>query len=269
MFLFTSSFRIAVLLVLLCGTFAACEQKKESAAKESNEEVRLITALKLYPDSALLTENLAQLYRDQQEYGKAQSLIAEKIMVDSSTARWHEINGVLQLESGDTLQAIDSYKKAFALQPNEDFLKNIATLYAYSGNDMAIVLAGDIANMPASNSKRDAIYIKGLYYQRIRKQALAVEQFDLALKDNYTFSEAYIQKAISLSELKNYTEAVHTLDKAIAVQNNNPDAWYYKGQYLEALGEKEAATKAYEMVLLYSPGDADATDAINSLQQKK
>ena len=55
------------------------------------------------------------------------------------------------------------------------------------------------------------------------------------------------------------------LDKAVTLQNNFEEGYYYKGRTLEKLNRIKDAIEAYQMALAYDPEYIEAKDALGRL----
>lgn len=229
-----------------------------------NQEAEFIKSIEAYPDSFLLQENLANFYQENGDYEKAIVIMKKRLSEDSLNDKLHEALGYLYFENDDTAQSINYYKNAYKLVPDKDYLIALATLEAGKQNPIALQLADEILRIDKINSADKAFYVKGIYYSRVGQKELAIEHLDNAIKSGYTFTPPYLEKAGILMGQKKYQEAVNTLDKGIAAQNNFPEAYYYKAMSLYALGNKAESLKAFDMALLYDP---NYEDAINDKQK--
>jgi tetratricopeptide (TPR) repeat protein len=119
-----------------------------------------------------------------------------------------------------------------------------------------------------ASAATEAYFIKGLYYSYNNEKERSIPFFDKCLQINYTYMNAYTEKALALCDLKKYTEALAVLDKGLTLQNNYDEGYYYKGQVLEKLNKPQEAIEAYQSALLYDPDYAEAKDALAKLGVK-
>ena len=82
---------------------------------------------------------------------------------------------------------------------------------------------------------------------------------------NYTFMDAYREKALALYDQGNYKGALAVLDKAVTLQNNFEEGYFYRGRCLEKLNRLNEAIESYQMALLYGPGYIEAKEALAKL----
>ena len=250
---------------------SACNNNNEDAStvkpviETSSEEKRLKDAILKYPDSLILRENLVQYFRDNRNYFNAIKEIDEAIHKDSLNPRLWDIKAILHFEDTDTAKAIFSFEKALLIFPDPQYIISLGTLYAQTKNPLALEMADALLIGKKANADKEAFFIKGLYYSFNNEKIKAISYFDKCLAMNYTFMDAYREKAIALYDLGKYEEALAVLDKAITLQNNFDEGYYYSGRCLEKLNRKEEAIQAYQNALVYDPDYIEAKDALGKL----
>ena len=249
---------------------SACNNKEEEpkvkpATDTPSEEKRLKDVVLKYPDSLILRENLVQYFRDNGNYFNAIKAIDEAIHKDSINPRLWDIKAVLHFEDADTAKAILCFERAVLLFPDPQYIISLGTLYAQTKDPMALQMADALLKGQKANADKEAFFIKGLYYSFINEKIKAISYFDKCLALNYTFMDAYREKAIALYDLGKYEEALAVLDKAITLQNNFDEGYYYSGQCLEKLNRKDEAIQAYQNALVYDPDYIEAKDALAKL----
>jgi tetratricopeptide (TPR) repeat protein len=112
---------------------------------------------------------------------------------------------------------------------------------------------------------REAIFIKGLYYNYTGNKKKAIILFDSCLRIDYTYMFAYREKAIALYELGKYEDAEQVLTRAVTVQNNFDEGYYWLGRCYEKLSRKEDAIESYQKALLYDKDFVEAREALERL----
>ena len=224
-------------------------------------------AISTYPDSLLLKENLIQLYRDSGEYKTAIELVNNYLEKNSNNARLWEIKAVLHFETNDTMQAISSFENALKIYPNTNDMISLATLFAETKNPIALNIADSILLHYKKQYEKEALFIKGLYFSATNKKEYAIQYFDQCIALQYTFMEAYREKAIALYDLKKYNDAILVLTKAITLKNNYDEGYYYLGKCFEKVNNTQAAIEAYQKTLMYNPEYGEADDALKRMGQ--
>jgi len=249
---------------------AAC-QPNEKAAEISvvkTPDQQMTDAIKTYPDSSLLKENLAQYYRENNKYGLAISVVSDVLAKDSGNARFWDIKATLQLENGDTVAAVRSFEKSIDLNPLPEVVISLGVLYAQTRNPLALGIADGLMQASKAAAEKEALFIKGLYYSYIGDKSKAVTLFDQCIALNYTFMEAHREKGVALYEAEKYEEAYKALDKAVTIQNNFDEGYYFMGRCLEKLNKPVEAIQMYERALLYDPNYIEAKNALAKLGVK-
>ncbi|MDB5201300.1 MAG: hypothetical protein JWQ27_709 [Ferruginibacter sp.] len=252
-------------------SLVACNNSDEKAPGPtgSSKEETLQEAIRQYPDSALLKENLVQYYREGGNYDKAISTVAAQLQKDSLNARWWDIQATLYYENGDTMKSIRSFENAVRIYPDPAYIISLGTLYAQTRDPQALAIGDALLLGSKANADKEAYFIKGLYYAYIGSPEKAIPFYDKCIALNYSFMDAYREKAIALYDMKRYLDALQVLDKALTLQNNFDEGYYYRGRCLEKLGKPLEAIEAYQMALLYDPEYAEAKEALANLGVKK
>ncbi len=248
----------------------ACNQASDKNINtiEANEEAHLLNAITSYPDSLLLKENLIQYYRDKGEYLKAIDKTTNALTTDSNNARLWDIHATLCFESDDTVSAIHSFEKAIAIFPNPSYLMSLGTIYAYSKNKKALDMADMLIENKNTNTQKEGLFIKGVYFTTINEKIKAINYFDQCLSIDYTFMFAYREKAIALYDQGKFNDALKVLDKAITLQNIFDEGYYWRGRCFEKLNKPTEAKEEYKTALLYSPDFIEAKEALIRLGGK-
>ncbi len=245
----------------------SCQDKKEKEipAVTISEEDSLLKMVKLYPDSLILRENMIQFYRDQSNYSKAITQTDNELNTDSLNHRMWYIKGILQAENSDTAASILSLEKAASYDPNADYLLRLANLYALTGNSKTIRLTDALQKFDIAAEK--LFYIKGIYFLALNDHIKGIAFMDQALNVNFTFMEAYREKAIALYNQQKYEAALQVLNKAVTLQNSFEEGYYYIGMCLEKLNRSDEAAEAYQKALMYDAQYEEAKSALQRLEK--
>ncbi|MEI2748160.1 MAG: tetratricopeptide repeat protein [Ferruginibacter sp.] len=247
----------------------ACnEPEKQEPPKELSAEDQLKEQVAKFPDSLLLKENLIQYYRENGNYENALKEVNYAVQKDTGNIRLWDIKAILHFEDGDTLQSIRSFEKALSIYPLPEDMISLATLYAQTKNAKALSLADTLLIKFKPDATKQALFIKGLYYSFTEDKIKAIGFFDQCLALDFHNMDAYREKAIALYDLKKYEDALTVLNRAITLENNFDEGYYYKGRCLEKLNRKEEAIEAYQSALMYTPDYIEAKDALARLGVK-
>ncbi len=263
------SMRTHLIFFLLLA--AACNNNKpaeKTITTESAKELQLTEVVRQYPDSTLLVENLAQYYRDNGNYDKAIQTVNTVIGKDSLNGRLWDIKATLHFEDGDTLAAIRSYERSIDLDPQPGVIISLGALYAQTKNPLALVMADGLLFANKAQAEKEALFIKGLYYSSMNDKKTAITFFDKCLALNFSFMEAYREKANALYSLGKYNEALQVLDRAVTLQNNFDEGYFFMGRNLEKLNRLPEAIEMYQRALMYDPEYIEAKQALSKLGVK-
>ena len=254
---------------LILVFFQFCNTKKDAEPQnktELSQEDFLKNAIKQYPDSLKLIENLSAYYLDVQNYDAALAQINNAIGKDSNNAQLRDYQSIIYAAKGDTMEAIKSLENAITILPDPQYVIGLGALYAQTKNPLALTMADALLMADKAAAQKEAYFIKGIYYSYINEKEKAIPFFDKAISIQYTFMDAYLEKGIALYDLKKYSEAATVLEKAVTIQNNFDRGYYYLGRCFEKLNKKDEAIEAYQMALQYDPNYLEAKDALGKLQ---
>jgi tetratricopeptide (TPR) repeat protein len=219
------------------------------------------------PDESLSIQDKIEYYKNQDEYVKAISLVDSLINKDPLNENWWSTKAMLHFENDDTTNAIIAYEKAVAIFPLAEDNLTLALLYAGKGNPKCLSITKEIASGGKGTLNPKINFIKGIYYNHIGKKELAIDAFDRCIHDNFTFMEAYKEKALILCSINRCLEGINTLIKAVTIKNSYQDGYYYLGECYEQIGETAKAIEAYQTALLYNPHDKQAEDCLKRLTE--
>lgn len=245
---------------------AACddEKAKEQVSATLSQEQQLLDALRQFPDSTLMVENAAQYYREREEYTKSLSVVDDAIKRDSTRFKYWYLKGRLHYENADTVRAIQALETSTRLSKDLSSVLLLAKFYAETKNPASLELSEWLIKQ--QEFIKEAILIKGIYYNSINQNEKAIEFFDEAIGTSYTFMESYREKAKVLYSEEKYMDALIVLDKALKVKNTYAEGYYYMGLCFEKLGRLEDAKESYETTLIYDSEFEIARDALQKLQ---
>jgi tetratricopeptide (TPR) repeat protein len=252
-------------------TFRFCVvQLKTDEVKHDTSDANSIESLKAavrrYPDSLMLVQELIEEYRNQNFYDSAILLTDQQIRKDSNNAYLWNIKATLYFESADTMKAIESLEKAIEIFPLPEYLAALGTVYAEIKSKNALMIADELLEKNKTKSAKDAWFIKGLYYNYVNQPEKAITYLDSCLTNDYTYMYAYREKAIALYNLGKYKDAIEVLKRAVTIQNNFDEGYYWLGRCYEKLDKKEEAIESYQNALLYDKNFIEAKTALERIR---
>ena len=255
--------------VIITFLFASCvshDKENKHSPKDPNSVEAIKEAVNKYPDSLMLKESLIEAYRNDGDYDSAISIADEEIRKDSGNAYLWNIKATLYFENNDTTNAINSLKQAIDIYPLPEYLVALGTVYAEIKNKNSLQIADMLLLNNKTKSGKDAYFIKGLYYNYTNDPKKAIIDLDSCLNLDYTYMYAYREKAIAFYNLTEYDEALKVLKRAVTVQNNFDEGYYWMGKCYEKLGKNDDAIRSYQNALLYDKNYTEAREALKRIQ---
>lgn len=256
---------------LLVLFFSACTGNQNNTVKPRLNTATLTDlekAVATYPDSATLVQELIQAYHKRGNYDSAIAIAERTVRRDTGNSYMWNVLASLKFESTDTLGAIDALEHAIGNYPLPEYYVALATIYAGMKNKNALHITDYLLENTPTKNWDDAYFIKGYYYNCIGQPLKAIPYLDSCLGSNYTYMYAYREKAIAMYDLKKYEEAVRILTKAVTIQNNYEEGYYWLGKAYEKLNKKDSAIESYQFALLYDNEFPEAREALEKLTKK-
>ncbi|HXX97353.1 MAG TPA: tetratricopeptide repeat protein [Candidatus Bathyarchaeia archaeon] len=106
----------------------------------------------------------------------------------------------------------------------------------------------------AEFQKRD-LYQKGVNQMASEKLEDAIRSFELALRIDPKYVDAWIKKGYAHFHLGQFTVAIHSYDKALDIDLNDGEAWNMKGLAYYKMNNYEKAVEACEKAIDINPND--------------
>ena len=101
-------------------------------------------------------------------------------------------------------------------------------------------------------------YKKGISHMSDDKMEDAIRDFDLALRLDPGYVDAWIKKGYAHFHLDEFTVAISCYEKALEIDINNAEAWNLKGLAFYKLKNYEKAIQACENAIDFDPNDGMA-----------
>jgi len=217
------------------------EQNADSAIRFINE------ALQTLPGSVSLQMALARGY---QQKGDVKSAIQT---CNNILAQYPNSLDALLLQAellkgeGREAEALATLEKAYSYAPFDAPLAyNLAFEYAEAKNRKALALCDSLIRMDQSGKHAEPYYIKGVYYQNIGQPAQALKLYDEAIRHDYNFLDAYMDKGRLQYQQGQYAEALKTFTLPVTITPTYADGYYWIGRCQEALNQKADAKGNYQ-----------------------
>lgn len=250
----------------------ACNSHDKTAPHhnlKSNSIEAIKKAIKDYPDSVMLKVNLMEAYRNEGYYDSAIDIANEEIKKDSGNAYLWNIKATLYFENNDTANTINSLEHAISIYPLPEYLVALGTVYAEIKNQKALMIANELLNSNKAKSGKDAYFIKGIYYNYLNQPQKAILYLDSCLNLDFTYMYAYREKAIALYHQQKYKDAIKVLKRAVTIQNNFDEGYFWMGKCYEELDQKNEAIESYQKALLYDKNYTEAREALDKIEARE
>lgn len=265
---------VHLFLCLVITVYFSCNSNEEqvpaSSSRDTSQLQQLQQLVTKYPDSLLLVEKLIQYYREEGAYDSALAVTGRAINKAPHIHGLWSIKGTLEFENGDTVNATRSFEQAIDIFPLPDYLIALGTIYAQKKDPKALIIAYSLMAPGEGNIKtaKHGYFIKGLYYNYTSDKKKAIALFDSCIREDYTYMFAYREKSIALYDQAKYEDALKVLEKAVTVQNNFDEGYYWMGNCYKKLNKKEEAIESYHRALMYDKDFVEARDSLKTLEGK-
>ena len=173
-----------------------------------------------------------------------------------------------KLQTGDTGKSIQLLSQSLGLKLEQPEVENqLGFLLAAIKSEQALLIATRMTHSEKALDAAKGHYIKGLFYANTGNDREAIKSFDSSIISNFTFTDAYIEKAISLYHSREINKAIDALSKAMDLDSKNPDVYYWLGLCLEEKKENEKAAAYFEETLRLAPDHEGAISSLNNLKK--
>ncbi len=210
------------------------------------------------PSKLALAINRAITSYQAGQLGEAEQICQKIISKKSNFFDAHHVLGVIQASQGKNDQALTSYNRALAMQPNHadtlsnrgNVLKDLRRLdEALASYDRALAVKPNHAG--ALNNRGVTLSVMGRFDE-------ALASFDRALAAQPSYIDAICNRGNTLNSLGRYDEAVAAYDRALAVQPNAVAALCNRGNTLRLMRRYDEAIASYDRAIAVLPTLAEA-----------
>jgi tetratricopeptide (TPR) repeat protein len=125
-------------------------------------------------------------------------------------------------------------------------------------NDDISVRSSEEEQLDIKDIQKTDQYKKGISHMSDDKMEDAIRDFDLALRLDPSYVDAWIKKGYAHFHLDEFTVALSCYDKALEIDINNAEAWNLKGLAFYKLKNYEKAIQACENAIDFDPNDGMA-----------
>jgi len=224
-------------------------------------------ALQELPESFLLRLTLARSLSAQNKTDEALKACEELLQKNPTQVDVLKMKADLLDRKGNKAAAISTLEKAYNLTPYDVELNYMWALkLAEAKNSRVISLCDSLGRADSGGHHAEPYYYKGIYYSNTGDKAKAFSEFNEAIRHDYTFMDAYIEKGAILYEQKNYAAAYKVFDLAASISQQFAAAYYWRGKCEEATGQKNEAKLDYTRAFALDNTFTEAKEAADKLK---
>ena len=224
-------------------------------------------ALAELPGSFLLQLTLARSYDAQEKTDEALKLCNAILQKAPERVDVIKMKAELLSKKGNTVEAVSILEKAYSFTPYDiDLNYELAYKYAENKNVKVVSLCDSLIKIDTLNLHAEPYYYKGIYFSNISDKAKALALFDEAMKHDYNYLNAYIEKGRVLYDQKKFSDALKTVQLANTISPKFPDAYFLVAKCQEAIGQKEEAKLNYERAYGLDNSFTEAKEAADKLK---
>jgi tetratricopeptide (TPR) repeat protein len=164
-------------------------------------------------------------------------------------------------------EALSTLEKAYSFAPGDvDLVHELAFEYAEAKNPKVLSLSDSLIKVDVEKRHAEPYYFKGLFYENTGNNKEAINYFDEAIRHDYNFLDAYMDKGETLYDQKKYTDAIKTFQLATTVFPSEALPYYWLGKTQQALGIKEEARLNYQRAYGLDKTLTEAKDSSDKLK---
>lgn len=216
------------------------EKKPDSAIVFLNRAIGEISG------SYLLKLSLARAYTSTGKFPEALQICENLLRQNPELADVIKLKADLLDRLDKKKEATEAWEQAYRLAPFDVELNYVLALrYAEAKDPKLLGICDSLIRADIQGTHAEPYYYKGIYYANLGDKARALSLFNEAVKHDYYFLDAYIEKGSLLYELKKYDEALSVFNLALTISPRFADAYYWIARCQEATGKKEEAKLNY------------------------
>ncbi|HYC17333.1 MAG TPA: tetratricopeptide repeat protein [Pseudolabrys sp.] len=190
--------------------------------------------------------------------GEAEQICQKIIAKKSNFFDAHHVLGIIQAAQGKNEQALTSYNRALAVQPNHaDTLSNCGNVLT-ALRRFEEALASYNRALAARPNHTGALNNRGVALQEMGRHGEALASFAQAIALQADYADALCNRGNSLHALGRFDEALASYDCAIALRPALLQAHCNRGNTLRELQRYDEALASYDRALALQPNLVEA-----------
>ncbi len=224
------------------------------------------TVASIHPDSIRSKFKLSEFQLILKRYPAALQTLVEIQEIDPDNAEAFMLKGIVYKESGDTNRAVRQMQLATRENPQlVDAWINLGQLHESLGSPDALRYFE--AGLSVSPSDPNLLHSKAQYLARQGRIGDAKAIYYQLMDNNPYDADPYFDMALLYIDEDSNDLALDHLNLSLKINPTLSRAYFYRGWLKELEGNPEMAKRDYEQVLLLTPEDQDAQEALSRLNK--
>jgi tetratricopeptide (TPR) repeat protein len=209
--------------------------------------VFLEEALKKLPGNVFLQIGLANGLKQKKQYGRSLAICDEIIEHYPNAVDAYMLKSEILKEQNKNAEALATLQRGYSYAPGDvELVHTLCFDLAEAKNSKVLSIADSLIKADTEKAHAEPYFFKGVYYSNIGNSAEAIRQFDEAIRHDYNFLSAYINKGIIFYDQKKYDEAIKIFSLANTISPDEADPYYWTAKTQEAMGKKTEAKANYQ-----------------------
>lgn len=249
--------------LFLCGLgFSSCELNSSTGQiKRADGKhpaiLKINKKIEATPNNAQLYFERALQYRELEQDSLALRDLDKALTLDTTQAIYYSTVGDLLFDRKDISGSIKWFQKAISINPNDEIahLKVAQILFYTEDYPKAFAQINFVLKQNVHNA--EAYFLKGLCYREMGELDKAVSNFQTAVQKEPKYYDGFMQLGLLYTERKDPL-ALQYFDNAIRVDSLNTEAHYAKAMFFQSQSKFEEAKAVFKDALLMMPDYAEA-----------
>jgi tetratricopeptide (TPR) repeat protein len=225
-------------------------------------------SLRLDPTDKDIRLSLAQSYFYLRDYKNSLTQIHLLLDQDKNYYRAFFFEGMNFKELGDTNKAISSFQSAVQVKPDYyDAYMQLGLLCAAKKNQLAPQYFDDAIRLDTTSA--EAYYAKGKYYQDINNDAKAKAVYRTLIRIDPFNENAYFNIGFMYLTEDSIKMAYTYFNYSVKVKPQYAEGYYYRGLCQDILGRREQAISDIDQAISLKPNFTEAQETYDKLTKQK
>lgn len=224
-------------------------------------------AIEIDPRDETAHLKVANIFLFSKEYPKAFAEINSVLQTNVYNAEAYFLKGLCYKDMGETARAISSFQTAVQTEPTYyDGYMQLGILYTKKKDPLALQYFDNAIKVDSNNM--EAHYAKAMFHQTQEQYAEAKKVLKRAIRINRDYAEGHYNIGWMLLQQDSTQKAIKEFERVLMIDPDNARAYYNKGLCYEIDGDLEKAAADYKQALVFNPEFDLPTAALARLNKK-